>query len=163
MEQFRLPRQNFHFVLHKYSMASDHALTVAFANALRSAVVATLKVDGRFVATKRMYLDSQVLQKHLQLLHDHLTADAEGESSVSKRDIPIFLFSMDVPLPVFIDKHYQARALDDMVIAVQVCARTEGGREKGRTDGGREGGEGAGRLGGRARGLEGGRAPVYSV
>jgi len=26
---------------------------------------------------------------------------------------------MDFPLPVFIDKHYQARALDDMVVAVQ--------------------------------------------
>jgi len=127
MMQFRLPRQNFHFVLHKYSMAEDHALTVAFANALRSAVVATLKVDGRFVATKRMYLDSQVLQKHLQLLHDHLTAGDKDESAVNKRDIPIFLFSMDVPLPVFIDKHYQARALDDMVIAVQVCVRVRWG------------------------------------
>lgn len=42
----------------------------------------------------------QVLQKHLQLLHDHLTGDAEGEAGVNKRDIPIFLFSMDVPLPV---------------------------------------------------------------
>ena len=46
MERFRLPRQAFHFVLHKYSMAEDHALAVAYANALRSAVVATLKVDG---------------------------------------------------------------------------------------------------------------------
>ena len=119
MERFRLPRQNFHFVLHKYSMAEDHALAVAYANALRSAVVATLKVDGRFVATKRMYLDSQVLQKHLQLLHDHLAGNEKDETGVNKRDIPIFLFSMDVPLPVFIDKHYQARALDDMVIAVQ--------------------------------------------
>lgn len=26
---------------------------------------------------------------------------------MDKRDIPIFLFSMDAPLPVFIDKHYQ--------------------------------------------------------
>jgi hypothetical protein len=42
----------------------------------------------------------QVLQKHLQLLHDHLTGDAPEESGVNKRDIPIFLFSMDVPLPV---------------------------------------------------------------
>ena len=122
VEQFRLPRQSFHFVLHKYSMSEDHALAVAYANALRSAVVATLKVDGRFVATKRMYLDSQVLQKHLQLLHQdgglrgHMRMEEPG---VNKRDIPIFLFSMDVPLPVFIDKHYQARALEDMVIAVQ--------------------------------------------
>ena len=46
MERFRLPRQAFHFVVHKYSMAEDHALAVAYANALRSAVVATLKVDG---------------------------------------------------------------------------------------------------------------------
>ena len=43
---------------------------------------------------------AQVLQKHLQLLHDHLTGDAESEAGVNKRDIPIFLFSMDVPLPV---------------------------------------------------------------
>lgn len=35
------------------------------------------------------------------------------------RDIPIFIFSLDLPLPVFIDKHLQSRALDNMVIAVQ--------------------------------------------
>ena len=46
-------------VLHRYTMAEDPALAVAFANSLRSAAVATLKVDGRFVSTKRMYLDSQ--------------------------------------------------------------------------------------------------------
>jgi len=120
INQFKLPRQQFHFVLHKYSMADDHALAVAYANALRSAVVATLKVDGRFVATKRMYLDSQVLEKHLQLLHDHMAGGGPEEAgAMDKRDIPIFLFSMDAPLPVFIDKHYQAKALQDMVIAVQ--------------------------------------------
>ncbi len=46
-------------MLHRYTMAEDPALAVAFANSLRSAAVATLKVDGRFVSTKRMYLDSQ--------------------------------------------------------------------------------------------------------
>jgi len=120
MNQFKLPRQQFHYALHKYSMAEDHALGVAYANALRSAVVATLKVDGRFVATKRMYLDSQVLEKHLQLLHEHMAGGREEERGViDKRDIAIFIFSMDVPLPVFIDKHYQAKGLEDMVIAVQ--------------------------------------------
>ncbi|EKX49685.1 hypothetical protein GUITHDRAFT_162074 [Guillardia theta CCMP2712] len=106
-DKVRLPRQKYNFVLHKYSMAEDQALAVAYANALRAAVVATLKVDGRFVATKRMYLDSQVLQKHLQLLHDHLSGSegareggGDGEFGVNKRDIPIFLFSMDAPLPL---------------------------------------------------------------
>jgi len=121
LEQFRLPRQGYHFVLHHYTMAEDQALAAAYANALRSAVVATLKVDGRFVATKRMYLDSRVLQRHLQTLHKHLmgASDLTEAKTPNKKDVPVFIFSMDFPLPVFVDKHYQARSLEDMVIAVQ--------------------------------------------
>jgi hypothetical protein len=70
----------------------------------------------------------QVLQRHLQLLHGRfVSADAEeaggraggaagGEEdggewgAVHRRDVPIFVFSMDGPMPVFIDKHYQVRA-----------------------------------------------------
>jgi len=131
LETLRLPRQRFHHVLHKYSLSEDPALAVALANSMRSAAVASLKVDGKFVSTKRMYLDSQVLQRHLQLLHDKFVSaeeeqDAEklassivDDAPVHRRDVPIFIFSMDVPMPVFIDKHYQARALEDMVVAVQ--------------------------------------------
>ncbi|KAJ1478176.1 hypothetical protein T484DRAFT_1818502, partial [Baffinella frigidus] len=122
---------------HHYTMAEDQALAVAYANALRSAVVATLKVDGRFVATKRMYLDSRVLQRHLQLLHQHLSgasdtrhlqllhqhfsgaSDTDEKDTPNKKDVPVFLFSMDFPLPVFVDKHYQARSL-------QICPLLDG-------------------------------------
>ena len=45
LERLALPRQKFNFVLHQYSMAEDQALAVAYANALRSSVVASLKVS----------------------------------------------------------------------------------------------------------------------
>ena len=49
------------------------------------------------------------------------TSHSHGHSldMLASRVIPIFLFSLSYPLPIFIDKFYQAKALDNMVVAVQ--------------------------------------------
>ncbi len=44
--------------------------------------------------------------------------EEETMLQVSKH-VPIFLFSVDSEVPVFIDKYYQAKALADMVVVVQ--------------------------------------------
>jgi len=63
-------------------------------------------------------LDSRVIENELSHLNmaQKIGSNAGG---ANVRDIPIFLFSLDYPIPVLIDKHYQARALSNMVIAVQ--------------------------------------------
>jgi hypothetical protein len=96
-------------------MDDDATLSMAYFSALRSAVVPMISYDGKFSAVKRSYLDSKVLEREL-------TARLRTKQMPQQKDvrnIPIFLFSLDTDLPVFIDKVHQARALSTMVIAAQ--------------------------------------------
>ena len=49
-------------------MAEDIELALAYANALRSATVPSLSIDGVFTPATRMYLDSASLQHNLKVL-----------------------------------------------------------------------------------------------
>ena len=51
-------------------------------------------------------------------LRDQLIEDS-AYGKTSSKQINIFIFSHDSPRPVLIDKHYQARSLDNLVVAVQ--------------------------------------------
>jgi hypothetical protein len=75
--------------------------------------------NGDLRSRKRLYLDSTVLEPELRRIHldNRFQDDTLGESA---REIPIFLFSVDYPLPVLIDKHFQSKVLrDDMVVSIQ--------------------------------------------
>jgi hypothetical protein len=136
--KLKLPAQEFAFSLHRLSMKEDTELALAYSHALRSAVVPTLSIDGLFQPVTRMYLDSAQMQHGLRVLHDQdkkaqegvykrfeqHSGDADGGAShfsprMHSREIPIFLFYQDQRKPVFVDIHYQSRALKDMVIAVR--------------------------------------------
>lgn len=153
MDQLKLGSQEFGYATHSLTMKDDPALSMAFANALKSAVVPTLHLGGHFAAVKRLYLDSRVLAAELGSLHmrehikhaDPVEMPAVGDllkrhrvestsppkarkarrqktshrAHTRVREIPIFIFSLDYPLPVFVDKFYQSKAVDGMVIAVQ--------------------------------------------
>eukprot|EP00003_Mantamonas_plastica_P007625 TRINITY_DN1647_c0_g1_i3.p1 TRINITY_DN1647_c0_g1~~TRINITY_DN1647_c0_g1_i3.p1 ORF type:complete len:958 (-),score=294.74 TRINITY_DN1647_c0_g1_i3:8-2881(-) len=125
MTKFKLPGQHFSFVVHRIPMTKDHALSMAFTSSLKSAVVPTMDLRGRFRTKRRLYVDSSILEAQLANIKRHKHArklDKHVERSNQKhREVPIFLFSMffNHKLPVFIDKYWQAKALRDMVIAVQ--------------------------------------------
>lgn len=55
-------------------MAEDTELALAYSNALKTATVPTLSIDGVFNPTTRMYLDSAALQHNLQVFQtsDHV-------------------------------------------------------------------------------------------
>jgi len=138
MLKLRLPAQEFAFSLHRLSMKDDTELALAYSNALRTAVVPTLSIDGLFQPSTRMFLDSKQFQHSLQMIREQdketnpgvykrfeqNSGDADGGAShfsprVHSREIPIFLIYQDQNQPVFIDTHYQSRALEDMVLAVR--------------------------------------------
>jgi len=138
LEQLRLNSlQTFSYAIMQLSMDEDPALSMAYSNALRSAVVPTVLFDGKFAAIKRMYIDSATLASQLTSMdmedkakRDRVFGASNRKEAASsrlsfsntrKREIPIFLFSLDFPLPVLVDKYYQSRALTDanMVVAVQ--------------------------------------------
>ncbi|KAH8506207.1 hypothetical protein H0E87_013145, partial [Populus deltoides] len=99
-------------------LSEDPALAMAFSVARRAAAVPLLLVNGTYRKTTRSYLDSSILQHQLQRqLHDPGSLKGAHAHSRSTLEVPIFWFIYGEPL--LVDKHYQAKALSDMVIVVQ--------------------------------------------
>ncbi|VVB16402.1 unnamed protein product [Arabis nemorensis] len=112
-----LPSQKPMFSQHMLTLSEDPALAMAFSVARRAAAVPLLLVNGTYRKTVRSYLDSSILQYQLQRLQDHTSLKGGHAHSRSTLEIPIFwLINGD---PLLIDKHYQAKALSNMVVVVQ--------------------------------------------
>ncbi|CAN8301432.1 unnamed protein product [Cochlearia groenlandica] len=112
-----LPSQKPMFSQHMLTLSEDPALAMAFSVARRAAAVPLLLVNGTYRKTVRSYLDSSILQYQLQRLNDHTSLKGGHAHTRSTLEIPIFwLINGD---PLLIDKHYQAKALSNMVVVVQ--------------------------------------------
>ncbi|XP_015580038.1 uncharacterized protein LOC8262552 [Ricinus communis] len=112
-----LPSQKAMFSQNLLSLSEDSALAMAFSVARRAAAVPLLLVNGTYRKTIRSYLDSSIIQYQLQRLNDHVSLRGAHAHSRSTLEVPIFWFIYGEPL--LVDKHYQAKALMDMVIIVQ--------------------------------------------
>jgi hypothetical protein len=99
------------------SLSEDPALMMAFSMACRAAAVPLLLVNGTYRSTVRAYLDSAILQHQLQKLSGQTSLKGEHSNHRSTLEVPIFWFIHSDPL--ILDKHYQAKALSNMVIVVQ--------------------------------------------
>eukprot|EP01104_Vermistella_antarctica_P018574 TRINITY_DN6935_c0_g1_i1.p1 TRINITY_DN6935_c0_g1~~TRINITY_DN6935_c0_g1_i1.p1 ORF type:complete len:987 (+),score=140.82 TRINITY_DN6935_c0_g1_i1:91-3051(+) len=117
MGQFRLPHQEFTFSFKEVTTSSEPALTMAYQTSLRSVMIPSLGVNGDFKSYSQLYINSMEFRRQLDAIR---TRDKKGKRRAKLgRRIPIFIISMDYPNPVLVDKYYQAKALSDMVIAVQ--------------------------------------------
>ncbi|XP_058213202.1 uncharacterized protein LOC131325133 isoform X2 [Rhododendron vialii] len=112
-----LPSQKVMFSPHMLALSEDPALAMAFSVSRRAAAVPVLLVNGTYRKTVRSYLDSSILQHQLQRLNEHGSLKGTHAHSRSALEVPLFWFINNDPL--FVDKHYQAKALSDMVIVVQ--------------------------------------------
>ncbi|MBA0736128.1 hypothetical protein Gogos_009702 [Gossypium gossypioides] len=90
---------------------------MAFSVARRAAAVPYLLVNGTYRKSTRSYIDSSILQYQLRRLNTHGSLKGSHAHSRSTLEVPIFWFIHTDPL--LVDKHYQAKALSDMVIVVQ--------------------------------------------
>ncbi|XP_052198438.1 uncharacterized protein LOC127805727 [Diospyros lotus] len=112
-----LPSQKAIFSPHMLPLSEDATLAMAFSVARRAAAVPLLLVNGTYRKTVRSYLDSSILQHQLQRLNDRGSLKGTHAHSRSTLEVPIFWFIHGDAL--LVDKHYQAKALSDMVIIVQ--------------------------------------------
>ncbi|KAK3019713.1 hypothetical protein RJ639_003149 [Escallonia herrerae] len=117
LSSLALPSQKVMFSQDMLPLSEDPALAMAFSVARRAAAVPLLLVNGTYRRTVRSYLDSSILQHQLQRLNDHGSLKGLHAHSRSTLEIPIFWFIHGEPL--LVDKHYQAKALSDMVVVVQ--------------------------------------------
>ncbi|VAI39240.1 unnamed protein product [Triticum turgidum subsp. durum] len=112
-----LPSQKSMFTQHMLSLSEEPALMMAFSMARRAAVVPLLLVNGTYRSTVRTYLDSAILQHQLQKLSEQTALKGEHTNHRSTLEVPVFWFIHSEPL--LLDKHYQAKALSNMVVVVQ--------------------------------------------
>jgi hypothetical protein len=105
------------FTQHMLSLSEDPALMMAFSMARRAAAVPLLLVNGTYRSTVRTYLDSAILQHQLQKVSRQTSLKGEHSNHRSTLEVPIFWFIHSEPL--VLDKHYQAKALSNMVVVVQ--------------------------------------------
>uniref|UniRef100_A0A8R7QL87 DUF7906 domain-containing protein n=1 Tax=Triticum urartu TaxID=4572 RepID=A0A8R7QL87_TRIUA len=112
-----LPSQKSMFTQHMLSLSEEPALMMAFSMARRAAAVPLLLVNGTYRSTVRTYLDSAILQHQLQKLSEQTSLKGEHTNHRSTLEVPVFWFIHSEPL--LLDKHYQAKALSNMVVVVQ--------------------------------------------
>lgn len=112
-----LPSQKVMFSQHMLSLSDDPALAMAFSVARRAAAVPMLFVNGTYKKVVSNYLDSSILQHQLQRFNDHNALKGMHANSRLTLEVPIFWFIHGDSL--LVDKHYQAKALSDMIIVVQ--------------------------------------------
>ncbi|TYI12924.1 hypothetical protein ES332_A08G022900v1 [Gossypium tomentosum] len=112
-----IPSQKVMFSQHVLALSEDPALAMAFSVARRAAAVPYLLVNGTYRKSTRSYIDSSILQYQLRRLNTHGSLKGSHAHSRSTLEVPIFWFIHTDPL--LVDKHYQAKALSDMVIVVQ--------------------------------------------
>ncbi|KAL6634378.1 hypothetical protein ACP70R_027049 [Stipagrostis hirtigluma subsp. patula] len=112
-----LQHQKSMFSQHMLSLSEEPALMMAFSMARRAAAVPLLLVNGTYKSTVHTYLDSAILQHQLQRLSEHNSLKGGHSNHRSTLEVPIFWFIHSEPL--LLDKHYQAKALSNMVVVVQ--------------------------------------------
>jgi hypothetical protein len=136
LDLLKLPGQRHTYVEHPLTIASqtDPAISLAISRSIKAASVMQIDSEGRRTSTKRLYLDSSMLQQHLRSIRD---GRATAFASERAAEVTIFVLSLDTPHPLFVvrlllipsraplfhqciqDMHYQAVSLSDMVVAVQ--------------------------------------------
>ncbi|KAK6941187.1 hypothetical protein RJ641_026564, partial [Dillenia turbinata] len=112
-----VPSQKPSFTTKMLPLSEDPALAMAFSVACQAAAVPLLLVNGTYRKTVHSHIDSSILQYQLQRWNDDASPKGMHAHSRSTLEIPIFWFIHGDPL--LVDKHYQAKALSDMVIVVQ--------------------------------------------
>jgi hypothetical protein len=86
---------------HPLTIASqtDPAISLAISRSIKAASVMQTDSEGRRTSTKRLYLDSSMLQQHLRSIRD---GRASAFASERAAEVTIFVLSLDTPHPLFV-------------------------------------------------------------
>ena len=125
--KLKQPEQEFRFIRKKLLMSDDIALGMAYVSSLRSVTLPGINSDGAFFSQDQAFLDSVQLQYQLRQLTSFSPTESGDTTPLPLKNnqafrafhLPVLLFSVHHEEPLLIDKYYQAKALDDMVVIVQ--------------------------------------------
>ena len=141
--------QEFSFTFQTISVENDPTLSASLQFSMSTTQVPSLSVGGHYKSERRKTIDTMSLYNRIRSLeksdeflhhknmneyarksrenHDsdkvHPHFEDEDHNKIPSREISIFLFSIDSPLPVMLDKYFLARSLPDVVFIVQSTQR----------------------------------------
>lgn len=119
LKRMLLPSQKSSFATARLTLLDNPGLSSAVSMAMHSSNLDSLNPNSNSVE-ERLYFDSTDLGAVIRstVLESPHVAKKEPVHPKDRLEIPIVVFSLDRESPVFIDRHYVARALSDMVIVV---------------------------------------------
>mmetsp|Transcript_38308 Transcript_38308/g.85303 ORF Transcript_38308/g.85303 Transcript_38308/m.85303 type:complete len:1048 (+) Transcript_38308:131-3274(+) len=123
-----LPHQKFDFTSHAYTLLDDPVLATAFSASIRTAHQEIPSSEELLEGeAERLFIDSRELAYHLRrtLAQHHDIRKTSPGFDHTHLNVPIFIFELHRDWGVLIDEHYNAKALDDMILVVQNAARDD--------------------------------------
>jgi hypothetical protein len=105
LDLLKLPGQRHTYMEHPLTIASqtDPAISLAISRSIKAASVMQIDSEGRRTSTKRLYLDSSMLQQHLRSIRD---GRASAFASERAAEVTIFVLSLDTAHPLFVVSIY---------------------------------------------------------
>lgn len=126
LARLAMPHQAFSFSTLTLNLLDDAALAAAFAVSLRTSFMQVPHAVSDPVENEALYLDSRELALRLKQRFAFNTARAAASSDPhALLDVPVFIFELDRDVPVLIDEHYNARALEDLILVVENAANQD--------------------------------------
>ncbi|KAG2435642.1 hypothetical protein HXX76_006844 [Chlamydomonas incerta] len=137
VDTLRMYNQNFKFSVSHMALHDNPSLAAALAAATRTTLQEVPSSEDFFDAEmERVYVDSReladVLRRHFpptkhQLRQIEAKAGRAQRITLTSpiRDVPVYVLQLARDVAVLLDEHYNARALDDMVLVVANSARRD--------------------------------------
>ncbi|GIL57470.1 hypothetical protein Vafri_12700 [Volvox africanus] len=136
VDDLRLPNQVFQFHVSRVNLLDEPELATGLAAATRTTLQDIPSSEDFFEAEiERVFVDSlelaDTLRRHFPPTK-HQLARGHAESKVAKisltahtREVPVYVLQLERDVAVLLDEHYNARALEDMVLVISNSARRD--------------------------------------
>ncbi|EFJ49585.1 hypothetical protein VOLCADRAFT_89945 [Volvox carteri f. nagariensis] len=136
VDDLRLPNQVFQFFVSRVNLLDEPALAAGMAAAMRTTLHDIPSSEDFFEAEmERVFVDSRelaaTLRRHFpptkQQLHRQQAESSTRKISLTAqtRDVPVYVLQLERDAAVLLDEHYNARALEDMILVVSNSARRD--------------------------------------
>ncbi|KAI8467147.1 MAG: hypothetical protein J3K34DRAFT_431559 [Monoraphidium minutum] len=120
-----LQHQSFTFTTHELNLLDDPALAAAFSVSLRTAFANVPNAVTVPKDAEVLYIDSSELAAHLRRRFEHTPRRVASPDIHAALEVPVFVFNLDRDIPILVDEHYNARALEDMIIIAENAANQD--------------------------------------
>ncbi|KAG2501680.1 hypothetical protein HYH03_000182 [Edaphochlamys debaryana] len=135
VDTLKMYNQQFRFHVSRISLSDEPALAAGVAAATHTGFQEIPTSEDFFDEMERVYVDSRelaaTLRRHFpptkkqQQLEEAAQRSGRISLTAPVRDVPVYVLQMERDAPILLDEHYNARALEDMILVVANSARRD--------------------------------------